>query len=708
MSHKALVIDTESTLNAKDKAFLADPHHADNKIVYLGKSELNNPSSFQSLELYKHPMNSELALQDILSSNLLIGHNIKFDLILLNREFINTILTDAKASLIHTMHEKGIEVWDTQLAEYILTGQLSKQVSLDDLIIKYLGKEKIKDLSLKQDYWNEGISTEDIPKSVVLPYLHNDVETTRQIAIMQMRQAKKEGMLKFIQMQMLTLLATTEAEINGMYICQHEIKKQMTNKSASLKETESLILNIIRDNLITTKELQDDLKNNPELFEEAINIKSNLQKPKFFYGGKIKYTSQEQIGVYKTGEKAGQPKYKKVTKHFELKSVIDSKYRVKKTVTGNPQIDTAWLAKLSAESDSEKASELAKLMLKFSLDHKIMNTYLKPLSSTTHDKETRGVVYKHDMCVHHKLHQTTTVTGRLSSTEPNLQNIPRNSKSSEIKKAFESRFFQGKIVEADYSQLEVVALAFLSQDKQLISDIKNGVDMHLQNASVLFGVPPEKVTKEMRTKAKIGTFQLQYGAGANTIAEVFGGDVKLAKKLIDTYYNRYPKIKKMFENNLKSLQQSATDELGLRFDNGLKQRTATLKSITGRKYVLKQYLNTWSVAEFSPTEIKNYPVQGLATADIVPLMLGMISRNLTSKLKYQGRALLINTVHDSILFDVTEDDFEEFIVDLKNEMQKIYEYLEDIYGIYFNLPLGVVIKAGNSWGDMKTIVETKR
>jgi len=274
-----------------------------------------------------------------------------------------------------------------------------------------------------------------------------------------------------------------------------------------------------------------------------------------------------------------------------------------------------------------------------------------------------------------------------------------------IKDTVRSRWDGGWIVEADYSQLEVVALAFLSQDKQLIADIQNGVDLHLRALSawknmsydglkMRYDAGDPQVSAQRRA-AKTLRFQLQYGAGAGGMAKKNNIPKEVAQKFIDGYYDTYPAIAKFNKNVYDEVLESAVFD-GRRTKSGLPARTGTYVSCTGRRYVFHEYdAPDWMRVDtqFSRNEIMNYPVQGLATGDIVPMMLPHVAA-----LNNAG-CFFINTVHDSYLFDVHDIRLDTLLNDLDETLSATQEVFHDTFGIHFNVPLKYEITFGQSWGQ---------
>lgn len=267
-----------------------------------------------------------------------------------------------------------------------------------------------------------------------------------------------------------------------------------------------------------------------------------------------------------------------------------------------------------------------------------------------------------------------------------------------IKKFFTSRYKDGFLIEADYKQLEIVALAILSGDEQLKQDLRNKVDLHTRNAADLFAVPEREVTKEQRRIAKSLSFQLQYGASAGGMSKKLNLDIKLCKRFVTQYYARYPAVGAWQYKMIKLVElnrQPCADALG----------TSTIQSITGRLYRFKEEYSDYSkIASFRPTQIKNYPVQGFATGDIVQHMLGVMYFAIKSNPRLK-ELKMINTVHDSILFDCPLPLVDEAVKFIKATLEAAPERIKDTWNIDFDLPLEVDIKIGRNWGEMEKYEE---
>ena len=276
---------------------------------------------------------------------------------------------------------------------------------------------------------------------------------------------------------------------------------------------------------------------------------------------------------------------------------------------------------------------------------------------------------------------------------------------SQIRDCFISRYNNGVIMEADFSQLEVIYLAHICSDQQLIDDLNSGMDLHIVAAAELFGIPESDVTEAQRKVAKAFRFMLQYGAGARHMAEETGHSKKVAQAFIDNYYARYPKVREWQDANIEFCEKNKKVNASKKTSRGYPVSEATILSETGRRYVFStsdspQWMADRGVyTSFLPTKIKNYPVQGGATGDIVPMMIGKVHRWL-----YDQGAIdnvkMIATVHDSIVLDVPTECINWVGEGIKKVMESAPEVYEQTFGIPFNLALKVEVKYGRSWGEL--------
>lgn len=283
---------------------------------------------------------------------------------------------------------------------------------------------------------------------------------------------------------------------------------------------------------------------------------------------------------------------------------------------------------------------------------------------------------------------------------------------SRIKECFTSRFTKGHIVNFDYKQLEVVALAVLSQDKTLMSDLRSGEDQHKKYAIKVFG----RSNDQLRTYIKRMTFMLQYGATAAGMARSLGLSKAVTGKFIDEYFTRYPQVKLWQEKQLSEVQTNSIPDPELSDASAFPLSSSIIQSVTGRLYKYNQEVSnvkdwktglTSAKGTYKPTQIKNYPVQGIATGDLVPLMCGLVNKFILTN-EING-VLLVNTVHDSIMLDVDlatlgAEEFRSHMRSIKVVLESAPQAMKDFYGVDWNLPTPVDSEYGISWGELHPLI----
>ena len=274
--------------------------------------------------------------------------------------------------------------------------------------------------------------------------------------------------------------------------------------------------------------------------------------------------------------------------------------------------------------------------------------------------------------IHSKFHQTVTTTGRISSTDPNLQNIPtRMELGRKLRKVFKPE--QGYIfVDADYSQIELRVLAHISEDKNMIEAFCNNEDIHAQAASKVFNIPLEKVTKEERTKAKAVNFGIVYGISEFGLGEQLGVSRKKAKEYIEQYLDKYNGIKEFMTNIVEETKEKGYVET-------LYHR---------RRYVPELKSNNYMVRQFGGRVAMNTPIQGTA-ADIMKLAMINIYNEFN---KQNLKSKIILQVHDELLIETVPDEKDKVEQILKQEMENV---------IKLNVPLKIDIEEGKNLYDAK-------
>ncbi len=328
----------------------------------------------------------------------------------------------------------------------------------------------------------------------------------------------------------------------------------------------------------------------------------------------------------------------------------------KKTKSGQYATGEDVLIKLSKEH------KICEDILIFRELTKLKSTYIDALPSLIHPESGR---------VHTCYAQAVAVTGRLSSTNPNLQNIPiRTEKGREIRKAFIPRDSNHVLVSADYSQIELRIIAAISGDPNMIDAFKNDKDIHLTTAARVFNVDEADVTKEMRYKAKSVNFGIIYGQGAFGLAENLKISKSEAKEIIDNYKLQFPGIQAYMDNTINFCREHGYVE-----------------TLMGRKRWLKDINSAnFTIRSFAERNAINSPIQG-AAADMIKLAMIKIH----SELKTRGlKSAMLLQVHDELVFDVPKDE-------LNIVKPLILECMQNAMLLPNNVPSKAEIGEGNNW-----------
>ena len=318
---------------------------------------------------------------------------------------------------------------------------------------------------------------------------------------------------------------------------------------------------------------------------------------------------------------------------------------------------------------STDADVLEKLKLEHPIVDKILEyRTLNKLKATYID----GIIplIKEDGRVHAKFNQTVTATGRISCTEPNLQNIPiRTELGKELRKMFVAK--EGfTFLDADYSQIELRVLAHISGDENMIHAFNSGEDIHKMTASQVFGVPLEEVTKQMRSEAKAVNFGIVYGISDFGLATNIGTSRKKAKEYIEKYFEKYPGIKAYMDKTV----------------NECKER-GYVETLWGRRrYVPEIKSNNFNVRQFGERVAMNAPIQGTA-ADIIKIAMINIEKELEEK-KLESKLLL--QVHDELVIETKLEEVEVVRELLVRNMENV---------IKMDVPLKVEAEEGKTWFD---------
>ena len=770
MSYAVLDIETTTHTSFKRKANPFDPR---NWVVLAGWKRKDGP--IQSLRYHgphdqQHDWLRDMLYEDV---KLLVGANIKFDLLHL-----------LKDPLVYkrwqTWVANGGLVWDIQLAEYLLDGQVqsSHMLSLDEMAERHGGDLKVDEVKL---LWEAGVPTEDIDPDLLHRYLcgeylpngerrEGDIGNTELIFKRQLERARASGQAKSILLNMGSLVATIEMERNGMFVNQplgHDLAAKL---AVRLDEAKARLQQYLPPDLpfefswtnryhlsplifggkIKYQRRQYDLKDgrttwfSPDDKPQARELFAYAQKDEVHHiaadGTPLLVTAEElelpeitcQLQVYASGKSKGEFKTKKVKvdDYSKPKSRMADCYW---EFPGFTQPAEEWASSTDGlySVSAEVIAALGNRDIPFLKDLSAVAAMDKDLGTyfIRDDPKGTGVpmgmltLVQQDSIIHHSLNHTSTVTGRFSSSNPNLQNIPKGNKS-DVKQVFESRFPGGLILQSDFSSLEVYIQAILTACKQLIADLRAGVDMHCMRLAAKEHMDYDEVLKlckgyvdalgvyqpaidewdYKRTKAKVFSFQRAYGAGVAKIAQSTAMPVDEVQALADAEDARYPEIAAYFDERTKEIAKNRRPTSRVvphpEFPHIMCQLgISSVSTPDGKRYTYVEspapgYLvKRGTFTSFSPTEIKNYEVQG-GGGEWMKAAMWLAVREFYRTGNFNDLALLVNTVHDAMYSDVHSS----IRLDVGVMLQACMEAASDFMEWYFNWPLPLPVPTDTVFG----------
>lgn len=720
-SNKIWIIDFETdNFNDYNRAFSASPHYPDNKVVGTGVSEIIvDPETGRYAE--KAGIKIEGGGDTLTSSGigsvknsypwLIVGHYVRFDLAHWRKDWKgvgpNPVLEGLKSG--------DILLWDTQFVEYLLSGQHTKMVSLNDLAKYYGYGEKVEGIS---ELWDAGYKTRDIDPDMLAEYLSQDVELTKKIFLEQIIRASEENLLNFILVQLRSLFVVHEYEYNGMYVDEKALRIIQIDAEhrKSLAETRSYdyLFREFRRQDIQRKIIDQITSLSQEDVDEALSgwwdINSTDKLKRLVFGGPIEGSVKVENGIYKTGKNKGCTKYK--TERFTVDTEVQvapedvpDEYLTPKGREHKQAGKTLTWRDISIGDESIKyisglwpkatSSHLSCLMdhVSYYRDYsKLVGTYCKGITDYTFP----------DQCIHSSLNVDNTPTGRLTSSGPNLQNIPSGDES-DFKKIFRSRFKDGKIGTVDFKQLEVVGLAFLTDDVQLVDDLKNGRNIHEETAKTAGVATP--MTHDLRRRIKGVNFGTIYGAGVKKLTQQSGLPERTVQACVRALKERYPDaFGQEYIRRLTDFLDENPIKLG-RDDHGMTLEGNYLIQPTGRKIWMETQrsdkLRFRGIAHWPYTKLRNYPVQSIA-ADIVSIARILFYETIRSY-EVEGGIKMVNEVHDEIVFDISpelEQKFELIVQEVEDTLPRELERRFEL-GREFDLPLELKMGLGDNWKESK-------
>jgi hypothetical protein len=740
------VADVETTITNSFKR-VADPFNELNWTVYVGHRSSGEKEVTKDRYLTKQASMGWLGrLLEDKWPMILVGFNLKFDI-------LQGIAQDPWSYAVYKKWiVAGGQLWDCQLAEYLLEGMLpeAQMLSLDEVAPKYGGKLK-EGGDVMKEMWKAGICTTEISPDIVYPYLDGDITNTEAVLLGQMKRARECGQTKSILLNMGAQVYIIEAEKNGIHA-----DLVLGLKLAAELEVEIAGLKADMQQYVPT-----DLP--PEL---VWSWTSRTKLSALIFGGRVKYMKsvhqQDDMGnllyaqmdsdhyvltdgtttsrapdsegapdvmqyvVIGSGKKAGTYKTKKVKENDPTKpktKLTEFFYKF----PGYTKPEDKWEGKTKGvySTAEDIITELSvrdipflKAMARHAKAVKDLGTYF-----ITDDPKNKGgkkgmlTLVRANGIIHHQINQTSTVTGRFSASNPNTQNLPRAGEGkSVIKTVLTSRYDGGYIIQSDFSSLEIYIQAILTGDKNLIADLKLKLDMHCKRVASQFDISYEEAVDlckvqeidewvEKRSKAKGFSFQRAFGAGAVAIAAATGLSVDAVNTLIAAENLLYPDIEPHYVRLTAQIEKAKRNVRKVIPHPDFPSRMVELRTGYHRtpdnklyawieqpapKYVVQRG-GGWT--SFSPPEIKNYEVQG-GGAEWAKAAMWIAVREYYRRDNWGGRAALIGQVHDACYADADKDVYGEAAAVLHCAMELASPFME----AYFGWPQPVYVPSDTTVG----------
>jgi len=613
---------------------------------------------------------------------MLVGHNIKFDLLWSRRAktTVRDLDTSSKQYLWDYIAQHAT-VWDTQLAEYLCSGQTMLFPSLEECCVKR-GITLRKSINLKEEIPKVNGDVSLIPD--LDKYLKNDLEMTRELFLMQMADPHVVAHLDWYMAQMDALLGETEIEWNGMAVDYGTLMHKANDGMRRCSTIEADIKAILLANSYT------------EALVEQIELTKPSHLSALLYGGELKWEEREEIGKYKTGAKIGQARFRVHKKAETLKSLTHIK-----VITDAGELSTSDEA---LEQIINSGSGLGTTIAKATQLHRSLNksvgTTLEGLLKWSVVNATTGEHH-----VHPQLNGCQTVTGRRSSSKPNGQNFPTDD-PLKCKEVLGPRTLGRAIVSIDFKQAEVMALAYVANDTVLMKDITDGVDIHNKMGRNVYG--GRDLTKEERRVVKTVVFGTIYGGQAETLAAQAKVGQKIVEKILREFSSLYPRSWAYLQEVVIAAQTQLdthpipTEEIVQTPRGAMRVPICIMESSTGRRYSFKGYWRNFrSRFGVSTTQPKNYFIQGFATGDLVPICVGRVWRWMEHH--YPLGVEMIGTIHDSLIFEVDREMLDRFIKDVVVLINDAGIHLASVCPNMkpWTMPVNCDVEVGTNLGDLK-------
>ena len=678
-----LTLDVENTVTKRNGKMHLDPFEPDNTLVMVGMLDDHMNETIVTFDHAEQQPTTDgrRIVQDALdSTRLLVAHNAPHDLVWL--------------------WESGFtydgDIFDTMLGEYVLQRGQKEALSLEACAERYELDTKKQD-TLKE-YFKQGLSTRDIPHAELSEYLSHDLHATQQLFNrLQTKYEECSSLEPTITLtnQLAIHLARIyqrgfQVDMDALMKVRDEFEQERNILSIALEEQVADLMGDRPINLNSPEQKSwviysrrpHDKKVWADLFDERMSdteyrstvrlhserlYKQKAHQCKECYGtGQVRKVKKDGTPFARTNRctacNAAGFVYTDTTTLAGLKFSPPTAKWVSSNGFGTDKGNLLYLEGIARSKGMKEAELFLQNLRRLSAVETYLSSFVEGIA--TH--------VKNDGRLHVRLLQHRTGTGRLSGADPNMQNMPRGG-TFPVKRVFTSRWEGGQIMEADMAQLEFRVAAFLAQDATAIEEVSTGFDVHAYTAKVISdaGQPMS------RQEAKAHTFAPLYGASG------FGRSQAEA-----TYYQQFTT---KYSGIAKWHEALAKEALN----------TGKITTPSGREFAFPDVVRRRFGGVTFFTQIKNYPVQSFATADIVPISLIYIDRLLTAN---RLHSCVVNSVHDSVVIDVHPDEKDKVLKVISTANDKLIAIVNRKWGIDFNVPLLLEAKIGPNWLDVKDVI----
>jgi DNA polymerase I-like protein with 3'-5' exonuclease and polymerase domains len=707
---KFCVLDLETNIGDGPHGPSAKDPNNDFFTVIAGNT-INNVHIMHKSSGFKRKLPA-FAVKLLNEADVIIGHNLPFDL----------------SYIYHTSEfqdflKRGGQIWDTQVAEYLMSGQRHSFASLAELQLIYLNK-KIKESRISA-LFAKGIGADKIVArapthkrlfALYEKYALSDGITTLQIFQKQFVKAKSLNILDVIKLYNNYLLTLTVVMNTGIPVdlekCQKTLRDFKLKSVTYLEEATNLISNLWDVRLGT------------------FNVNSPKDKSAILFGGVYKLKEKEPAGFYKNGNQ----KFTTVEKDVVIEGFkVPTSITKESAIKGRYATGADILEKIVRKTKNDVLRNYCEYQKQSMNYGKMCSTYLEPFLNLS----VNGLLFPN-------YNNTMTITSRLSSSKPNLQNVPSK---GDMLAPIQGQLIAPKgwtAISADYSQLEIYVSAYLANDPALTNDLLSGIDFHVKRLSYAEDMSYNEVYNlckveklpewdDKRTKAKTISYQKAYGASPKSLSITTGLDEDLIKKIFEREDIEYPQValfnKSVLEqvNNSKELSQAKhlpkmkkgggkdgkrfvcgmellpiiSNDGNIHYDNDEYRYVGYYTAATGKRYSFEEIGRVNWRGElkrgFSTTQTKNYHIQGTASdvqasssAALLPLLI-----------KNSDKVKMVNEIHDSKWFLVKDEYLDKMLVIIKELMENVPANFKKYLNVEMPFRIPIDFKIGKNFAEMK-------